>query len=250
MKTFVIKYKLNIIGVYNDITQAKLFIRSCLSNNLMYGFATILVYTSNSCCCTNTIKVFINKEENIKEENIKEKNIHKENINKKNRLLDIKKKEQENDEIKKKLDINKQDIDKKNKENLLKLAENKIIIQHKLNMLNVQKKKMAELKNIYDNDIVIYYKLQKNTKIDSSFVIPEIFRDKYAIFKQLENNDNLTWETFYDESKRGKTIDVRNILDKVQDKVQDKEINENDFKLNDYEQKFVSKPNFCEVFDS
>jgi hypothetical protein len=57
MENFLIKYKNNVIGVYSDIEQATLFIKSCLSNNLMIGSADILIYSRNSCYCTKKINI-------------------------------------------------------------------------------------------------------------------------------------------------------------------------------------------------
>ena len=60
MQSFLIKYKTKIIGVYTDLDQAKLFINSCVSNNLMTESADILVYTTNSCYCIDTINITFN----------------------------------------------------------------------------------------------------------------------------------------------------------------------------------------------
>ena len=45
-------------------------------------------------------------------------------------------------------------------------------------------------------DLGLYYKFKKNLEDDINFVIPELFKDKYKIFHQLDLKNNLSWETF------------------------------------------------------
>jgi len=196
METYLINYKSKIIGVYNNIDKAKLFINSCLSNNLMIGPVEILVYTSNSCYCINKINITLEKE----------------NSQIKKDLSPIK---SEFIPIKNKKDINYNDP------SVIKLAEDKIILQHKINMLKVQKERIEESKEIYNNDIKLYNKFKQNLITDSNFIIPELFIDKYSILKKLDNENRLDWDNFFKEYNHN------NIYGDY-------------FKLNSYEESFIA----------
>lgn len=171
METFLINYKSKIIGVYTSIEQATLFINSCLHNNLMIGSAEILVYTSNSCCCINKINISLDYHP------IKKDPIHKE-ITK---------------EIIKKKEINYKDP------SIVKLAEDKIILQHKINMLKVQKERIEESKEIYTHDIKLYNKFKQELNTDNNFIIPELFKNKFIILKKLDEENRLDWDNFFKE---------------------------------------------------
>jgi hypothetical protein len=202
MENFLIKYKSNIIGVYNDIESAKLFIKSCLSNKLMIDSADILVFPSNSCYCINTINITLetNKIEKIKSNLIKSIPVKEINYN-----------------------------DPK----YLKLAEDKIILQHKINMLKVQKERIRESKDIYENDIKLYNKFKQEILNNNQFIIPDLFKDKFELFKKLDNENKLNWDNFIKENTHD------NIYNEY-------------FKLNSYEETFTNndiKEDFDEIFE-
>ena len=69
-------------------------------------------------------------------------------------------------------------------------------VQNQINLLKIQKEKIEESKNKYEVDLGLYYKFKKNLEDDINFVIPELFKDKYKIFHQLDLKNNLSWETF------------------------------------------------------
>ena len=194
MDSYLIKYRNKVIGVYIDIDLAKLFINSCLSNNLMNGSVDILVYTTNSCYCTNTI-----------------------NINLENKLNNSEKVEN----IIPQPPIIKKEIDYKDPL-YLKLAENKIVLQHKINMLKVQKERIRESKEIYENDITLYNKFKQNLSKNNTFIIPELFKEKFDLFKKLDDENRLNWENF------------------VKDYIHSNIYSEH-FKLNSYDESFVDK---------
>ena len=66
MNSYLIEYNNKIMGVYNDLDNATLFINSCLQNNLMLRSAKILVYKLNSCYLIDTIIIKNNQESIIK----------------------------------------------------------------------------------------------------------------------------------------------------------------------------------------
>lgn len=205
MENFLIKYKSKIIGVYTDIDQAKLFINSCLSNNLMFDSADILVFPSNSCYCTNII--------NVKLEN-------------KNVIPKIEKPKIDNPIIPVK------EIDYNNPK-FLKLAEDKIILQHKINMLKIQKERIRESKEIYENDIKLYNKFKQELINIPNFIVPELFKEKFELFKKLDHENRLDWDNFTKENTHINTYNEH-------------------FKLNSYDETFTNnntKGNFNEEFE-
>jgi len=202
MENFLIKYKSKIIGVYNDLEQAKLFIKSCLSNNLMIDSADVLVFTSNSCYCTNTINV----------------------------KLDIVKKQIKKDEIiSQEIKESPKDPDYNNPQ-YLKLAEDKLILQHKINMLKIQKERIEQSKKVYENDIKLYNNFKEQKDNDNLFIIPELFKDKFNIFENLNNQNKLSWDNFIKEYNHD------NIYTDY-------------FSSNSYDESFSKKININEEFD-
>lgn len=209
MENFLIKYKSKIIGVYSDIEQAKLFIKSCLSNNLMTDSADILVFISNSCFCINTINIKL------------ETNIIK------NEVVPVQIKDHIQSTQLKEIDYN----DPK----FLKLAEDKIILQHKINMLKVQKERIRESKEIYENDIKLYNKFKQDISINKNFVVPELFKEKFEIFQKLDLDNKLDWDNFIKENTHSNTYNEY-------------------FRLNSYDETFINndintKENFNEEFE-
>ena len=69
-------------------------------------------------------------------------------------------------------------------------------LQKKLNLLKIQKDKIEESKNKYDVDLKLYHEFKQKLEEDIQFTIPELFQEKYKIFHQLEQQNNLNWETF------------------------------------------------------
>jgi hypothetical protein len=111
---------------------------------------------------------------------------------------------------------------------LIKLAEDKIAIQHKINMLKVLKERMSELKEIYNNDIKLYNKFKLNLIDDSKFIIPELFKDKFIIFQKLDNENRLDCDNFLKEYNHNNTY-------------------EDYFKLNSYDESFIKSDKKNEI---
>ena len=101
------------------------------------------------------------------------------------------------------------------------MAEDKIILQHKINMLKVQKERIEESKEIYNNDINLYNKFKQNLNNDSNFIIPELFKDKFYILKKLDEENKLDWNNFFNEYNHN------NIYGDY-------------FKLNNYDESFIA----------
>ena len=89
-----------------------------------------------------------------------------------------------------KLDSDKQKI-------LKKQRDKKSKIEYNMTLLKQQKEKIEESKNIYKTDIELFKKFKKLQNEIPDFVIPELFQSKYILFKELEDENNLSWETFH-----------------------------------------------------
>jgi len=180
MSYYLIKYNNNIIGTYDDIKLAKLFINSCYQNKFMTSKATIMHFTKNSC--------FFEKEEI-------EQTKEKKKIAEEDKKKEIEKRQEE-----------KKDHDKK-KDELQKTPEykdiiqSKIDLQHDLNLLKQKKEKIEQSKNIYDNDIKLYNIFKQSKNDNPEFEIPEIFIKKFDLFEKLFKENRLSWENFVGEYK-------------------------------------------------
>ncbi len=179
---YLIEYNNNIIGAYDDEYKAHLFIESCLQNGFMTQPINIITFVINSCFKTNV--------NNYNQEIIN--SCSKPNVNNYNQEIINNKLEIKNT----KLNENEPEIIDNETDELLELAKQKIDIQHNINLLNNKKHRLEELKQIYDTDLKLYNIFKtKNTK----FVIPALFVSKYNLFKKLELENNISFETFMKE---------------------------------------------------
>lgn len=186
MLLYVVEYNNNIIGVYNDYTNLTNLINGLEQNNFINKTnINILEYTINSIYC-------------IKKYNFMKESVKKPILNNNNNL-----------------DITDPTV-------ITKLNE-KIEIQHNINMLNVQKEKVKEYKQIYDNDIKLYDIFKKEKEKNVDFVIPELFELKFKIFNLLDKSNKLTFECFIKEYTNSSEQDI------------------DIFKLNEYDNKFIEK---------
>ena len=100
-------------------------------------------------------------------------------------------------------------------------------------MLKVQKERIRESKEIYENDIILYSNFKQKI-VNDTFIIPELFKEKFELFKKLDEENRLNWENF------------------VKEYVHSNIYNEH-FKLNSYDESFVmeedTKEDFNEEFE-
>tara|TARA_B100000768_G_scaffold156636_1_gene154302 strand:+ start:3925 stop:4653 length:729 start_codon:yes stop_codon:yes gene_type:complete len=75
-----------------------------------------------------------------------------------------------------------------------------------INLLKFQKKRLEENKNEYTSNLELYYKFKNKIKSEEDFVIPELFLEKFKIFTELENCNNLSFEKYL-ERDPGKFLD-------------------------------------------
>jgi hypothetical protein len=210
---YLIEWKNKIIGAFNNLNDAETYIYGCFQNNFMTS-AKIKIYKLNSCYLIDT-KIYSSDSigtpsNSPKMEPIKF-NYQDNNISN----VENKKSIDNNDENKKSIDDN--------DEAFIQMAEQKIVLQHKINMLKIQKDKMEESKRVFENDLKLFVLFNESKEKDHFFEIPELFKKKYDIMLRLKVNNNLTWEPFIKEYHVG-------------------ENNYNDyFGLNNYEKLFLNE---------
>ena len=166
---YLIKYKNNIIGVYNNLENAESFIFSCIQNKLMKQLNNIqiLKYKSNSCYCCNIINFSLSN--NNVDSIIENSNIESEDSN-----------TEEHEETEK---------------NKILYGNKQIELTHELNLIKLQEKQLNEKKETYNIDFKLFNQFNDNynNEINS---IPELFRDKFIFMKKLYDEDNLKFEYY------------------------------------------------------
>lgn len=180
MSYYLVKYNNNIIGTYDDIKLAKLFINSCYQNKFMTSKATIMHFTKNSC--------YFEKEE--VEQTEEEKKTAGED-NKKN----IEKKIEDKKEQEKKIEVLHNSLEYK------EITQSRIDLQHDLNLLKQRKEKIEQSKNVYESDLKLYNIFIESKKSNPDFEVPEIFVKKFTLFEKLVKENRLSWDNFIGEYK-------------------------------------------------
>jgi len=180
MSYYLVKYNNNIIGTYDDLKLAKLFINSCYQNKFMTSKATIMHFTKNSC--------FFEKEE-------------VEQTEEERKLGEIEKKKEVEKQIEDKKELDKKKEELQKTPEYKEILQAKIDLQHDLNLLKQKKEKIEQSKIVYENDVKLY-NIFKQSKMDNpEFEIPEIFSKKFIIFTKLTDEDRLSWDNFVGEYK-------------------------------------------------
>jgi hypothetical protein len=228
MKVYIIEYNNKIFGVYNDYQQLENFINSSIQNNfIIKENVDILTFNINSCYLVNRQK-FNNNEEivnnNVIVEEIVNNNVVEEIVNNNvivketsNNNVVVEVEEVNNNEEKvnnneEKVNNNEEKVNNNEeivnnetfvideavkKEKILSLSEQKKELQHKINMLRLDQQKIKDCQNEYIYNLKLF-ELFKNKLVENdTFVIPELFIDKYNVMLELEKNNKLSWENYY-----------------------------------------------------
>jgi hypothetical protein len=190
-KIYLIEHNNHIIGAYTDLEAAKIFIYGCFQKGLIQSDVTIKTYYANSCYHTDnvliTMKAFNNSMQLFDNQQT-EFSLAKLNLTKSETGFTPVDKIKNNTKQLSNIDYN--------NPALLEMAKQKIDIQHKINLLKTQKKKIEESKSTYSNDLKLFELFTENIKNNSNFYIPDIFRQKFEIMTELNNNNKLSWENF------------------------------------------------------
>lgn len=216
MHSYLIEYDNKIIGVYNDYKLAEHFILSCLQNNLMNESANILTYDINSCykvksnqvtlCKNNTNKkvVFMNdtpiKATNL---NLKSPTLESKTFKNISELITP-----NNTPVMESTPVMENTLNNTPNNTIsyldpafLDLANQKIELQHNINMLKVKKNKIDESKQVFENDLRLFELFNCKYNTEDNFEIPELFLDKFNIMSKLYAENRLDWENFVLEYK-------------------------------------------------
>lgn len=123
-------------------------------------------------------------------------------------------------------------------------AEN-IKDKHQINILKLEKEKIIESKNKYEIDLKLYNNFKENLENDINFEIPELFKQKYKIFHQLEQQNNLSWETFClmhkEEDFHGNFSNIFQIVDHFENNFENNFINDVSSESSDSESESSNK---------
>jgi len=193
-ESYLVEYNEKVIGVYDDYSQAETFILGCFQNNFMIKSAKILIFIKNSCYQINSKILYNNEISNETEQTNKLIKIKQLLIKSNNKLVNVNNINNINN-----LNNDNDNDNNDNNVNFMELGKQKIDLQHKINMLKVQKAKMEESKKVYENDIKLFDLFSKSKLNDTTFIIPELFYEKYIIFEKLTKENNLSWENFVNE---------------------------------------------------
>ena len=68
---------------------------------------------------------------------------------------------------------------------------------HNMNLLKLQQNKISEAKQVFDVDLKLFNQFKAAKETDNTFVIPELFVNKYKIMNKLFLEDKLDWSNYY-----------------------------------------------------
>ena len=91
-----------------------------------------------------------------------------------------------------------------NKQNQ-KIQEKRSKIDYNLNILKKKKEQLEEQKRVFEVDLDLYNKFNKIKNENDSFIIPDIFLQKYNIFKVLHKDNTINLEVFNKLYKKDNT---------------------------------------------
>ena len=74
---------------------------------------------------------------------------------------------------------------------------NKIEIMNNINILKKEKEKINDSKNVYEVDLKLFNRFKNLKTENTNFQIPDMFIDKYNLMLELENENRLSWDNFY-----------------------------------------------------
>ena len=211
-KAYILYLKNKILGVFDNEKSLKNFIEGGIQNNFFNNRnLRTQIFEMNSCYEINNNIINNNKINNKINNNKLEETIEKEKIIK---LLEKRKLEKE---------IKVKEIEMEKSEEYVKMMQDKIDLNSKINELKYEKKKLLDAESNYKNDLKLFETFVEEKEKNTDFIIPELFTLKFDIFTRLSNDSLLTFENFKEEY----------------DKIKPKNNYDDMFKVNAYEELFV-----------
>lgn len=177
--------KEKLIGIFDNIDKVRSFTIGLINNNLLIiNEVEIQEYTKNT--------TFKNRLIDLNETQYK--------INEINEfLVEINNLKSVNSEIINR-NINKNKF-KNNKNIDKKLNKKKKELNNKIFKLEKKRDEIKQLKTQYNSDLELYKKFKKMKK-KNDFTIPKLFKKKYLIFKQLDEDNKISLNNFYSNYKK------------------------------------------------
>lgn len=90
--------------------------------------------------------------------------------------------------------------------------EEKSKIEYELNVLKKEKQRIEDSKKEYEVDLELYNRFKNIIDDNPDFELPELFINKYKIFNELDINNNLSWDTFYQNYKKENMTNSYSVL--------------------------------------
>jgi len=166
-------HKDKIIGLFSDLKKCNIMHKGLVNNNFaISNNIKILSYYDNS------ITLYDKTNDNIEEDIIIE-TFTDENTTDSDIIVSTDK------------------LDSSKQKEIKKQREKKSKIEYNMNLLKQKKDKIEESKTVYKSDIELFKKFKKLKNEIPDFVIPELFHNKFILMKQLEDDNNLSWEIFH-----------------------------------------------------
>ena len=178
---YALLHKDKIIGLFSDLKKCNMMQKGLVANN----FTTlknmkIISYYDNSITLYDGVDE--EEEDDIIEAFTSEKTTESDNI------------------------VSTDKLDSTKQKKLKKQRERKSKIEYNITLLKQQKEKIEESKTVYNTDIELYKKFKKLQNEIPEFIIPELFQKKFILIKQLEEQNNLSWETFHSKYNKDSEI--------------------------------------------
>ena len=218
MSVFIIKFKTNIIGIYDTLKNATDYVYSLYNSRFINS--NDKVYIQEFKINTNIILNEYNL--NLKYEITKKINTNYNGLINESALPNEQEYENDSSSISslesddEKISIGstvKERIKQNNKDYIKKqniIGQQKIDVVHELNLLKEQQKILEENEKKYDADLELYYKFKNIKSTSTNFDIPFMFEEKYKTFEYLEVENILDYKNF---TKKYKPTRVKTTYD-------------------------------------
>ena len=192
MNNYLINNGNKILGIYNNLDLALEYIYSLVNSSLIdkNSHVTILEYKMNSCILLNefTVDLYYNITNKSSINYDKNKSVFIKNnfeYEPDSPTTTSTESFESSESSKTTSSINTSEEERRKKaerefvEKQNKLAQQKIDINHQINMLKEEQKKIDEKKSQYNYDLELYNKFKKLKNEQTNFIIPFMFENKY-----------------------------------------------------------------------
>lgn len=169
-----------LIGLFDNHKSAVILIQGLISNSLINSNELLLrEYHNNSLFFIKEVSLNEPKSEtNLYEYNSFLEEVNKLNLNTSNKKV-------------------KKELTEEEKSNFKKIKEEKIKIEKEKLKLEKKKEKILEKKKEYEYNIKLYNQFKKNIQNDKNFEIPELFKDKFELIKNLDEMNELSLQNYF-----------------------------------------------------